>query len=107
PHGALVALGMVSLAGRHRVRERQLELLRAQVGGGDPPGNAAAVRGARIRDHVRRLDRRSGLQRHQLRVTGADADAEQVARAPSVTLASAVTAAAAIALPPRRPWTTR
>ena len=65
-----------------------------------------------IGDDVGLADHARGLDRDQLRIAGAESDAPQ--RAPrclypghSRSLAIALTAAAAIALPPRLPVTTR
>ena len=70
--------------------------------------------GAVVGDHVGRADQPGRLDRHQLGVAGAEPDAVQppcrrlqlVSLIPS-SLAIALRAAAAIALPPRRPCTTR
>ncbi len=61
-----------------------------------------------IRDHGRRFEQTQRFQRDQLRVAGADAECRTDVPASviySASEASALTAAAAIALPPRRPST--
>ena len=50
---------------------------------------------------------RNALRGHQFGVAGPDADADQARGAHSPALASALTAAAVIALPPMRPRTMR
>ena len=82
--------------------------------------NASATLGREVRHDVARADDPPGLEGEQLGIAGADAHAEQMAgrdgRRPgrrfghrhcSVTLARALTAATAIALPPRRPCRVR
>ena len=59
------------------------------------------------RDHVGAVERAHGLERYQLRIAGPDADADETARAHRPGLASALTAAAVMALPPMRPRTIR
>src|SRR5205814_4897789 len=62
---------------------------------------------AEIGEHRRGLQQPRGLERHQFRIAGADPDAVQAAcGAHSISLASALTAAAVMALPPLRPCTT-
>ena len=65
--------------------------------------------GAVVGDDVGRADHPGGLDRHQFRVAGPEPDAPQRSAASALilrSLAIALTAAAAIALPPRRPVTT-
>src|SRR5579862_1661110 len=57
------------------------------------------------RDHVGFAKRARRFQRHQLRIARTDADAQKFSRAHSPALASALTAAAVMALPPMRPRT--
>ena len=112
-HRACVPAGMVGGLGGHRVHEVFLDLPLPQIRFGDAASDAAAVPRAVIGDDVGLRDQPGGLDRHQFRVARAEPDAPQ--RAPptavcvrhSVLLAIALTAAAAIALPPRRPVTTR
>src|SRR5439155_99610 len=95
-------------AGRHRVGQRQLDLVVAQVGRRDAARHPARVARHRVGDHVRGLDDAPRLDGDELGVARPHPDAEEPAGgAHSASLASALTAAAAIALPPRRPWTTR
>src|SRR5580704_6773548 len=63
-------------------------------------------RSGEIRDHAGFAERAHRFQRHQFRIARADADADQLARAHRPALASALTAAAHMALPPMRPRTT-
>src|SRR6185312_4239167 len=74
---------------------------------GDPARDAAAVAGAVVGDDVGRGDDPGRLDRDQFGIPGPEAHAPQRAPAHSFSLAIALTAAAAIALPPRRPLTTR
>ena len=71
----LVAAGMVALLGRDRVDHRELDLVAPEVRGRDAAGDAAAVARHRVRDHDRRLDQAARLERDQLGVARADADA--------------------------------
>src|SRR5579862_1325278 len=57
------------------------------------------------RNHVGFAERACRLERHQLRIARTDADAEKFSRAHNPALASALTAAAVMALPPIRPRT--
>src|SRR5205823_1248209 len=66
---------------------------------------ALALRRAEIGDDRARPEDARRLQGEQLRVAGPYSDAVTAAGAHSSSLASAFTAAAAMALPPRRPWT--
>src|SRR5580693_7249881 len=59
-------------------------------------------------DDIRFRERPNGLQCNEFRIAGPDADADELARparAHSPALASALTAAAVMALPPMRPRT--
>ena len=91
----------------HRVEERQLDM-----GGLEPAVDDRARVAAPPRLGEEGDDRRSGddpgrLDGEQFRVAGSDPDAIETAeRGHSASLASALTAAAAIALPPFRPRTT-
>src|SRR5260370_16338280 len=64
-----------------------------------------------IRDHIGLVQRARCLERHQFRIAGADANADQLAgircanHAHSPGLANALMAAAVMALPPMRPRT--
>src|SRR5579875_2479972 len=114
----LVPTWMLALLGRHGIAERKLKLLGADVGRGGSTSDAATVASGQVGDHSRLLDRAPALDCDQLRIAGTDADANQPTRARpdhrrsaaaahSASHASALTAAEAIALPPRRPRTTR
>ena len=105
-HRPRVAAGMIGGLRGHRVDQVFLDLARAQVGLGDAAGDAASVASAVVGHHGRLADHPGGLDRHQLRVARPQSHAEQGSRhsgAPAIAL----TAAAAMALPPRRPITTR
>ena len=108
-HRAGVPAGMVGGLGGHRVDQVLLDLARPQIRLGDAASDAAPVPRAVIGHDVGLRDQPGRLDRHQLGVARAQPDAEQCARGArhSVLLAIALTAAAAIALPPRRPVTTR
>ena len=108
-HRPRVAAGVVGGLGGHRVDEVLLDLPGPQVRLGDGAGDAAPVPGAVIGHDVGFADHARGLDGDQLRVAGAESDAPQGAPATrhSRSLAIALTAAAAIALPPRLPVTTR
>src|SRR5690242_14454769 len=68
----------------------------------------AAVAGlAEMRDHVGVCEHANRLERHQLGIARPDADRDELAGAHMPGRASALTAAAAIALPPSLPRTTR
>ncbi len=67
---------------------------------------ARVARLGEMGDDFGRLQRGDGVQREQAGIAGADADADEPA-AHSPSLASALTAAAVIALPPIRPRTMR
>src|SRR5690606_9486023 len=92
-----------------------LDLPLAQVRRGDGAGDAAAVAGGVVGDHVRRADQPRRLHRDQLGVARPDAHAVQPSgrppghrsASPASSPATALTAAAVIALPPRRPRTVR
>ena len=58
-----------------------------------------------MRDHVGLAERAHRLECHQFRIARADADANQLSGAHRPALASALTAAAHMALPPMRPRT--
>ncbi|CEZ69320.1 Uncharacterised protein [Mycobacterium tuberculosis] len=103
-----VAAGMIRGLGGHRVDQVLLELTGPQIRFGDAAGDAVTVWGAVIGHHIGLANHPGGLDGHQLRIAGPQPDSPQ--RAPSAhsrSLAIALTAAAAIALPPRRPRTTR
>ena len=109
-HRAGVAAGMIGGLGGHRVDQMLLDLARPQVRLGDAARDAASVPGAVVGDDVGFADHPRRLDRHQFRIAGPEADTPQRALCGvrhSRSLAIALTAAAAIALPPRRPVTTR
>src|ERR1700681_3825425 len=66
----------------------------------------AAIPGlGEMRDDVGLAERAHRLERHQFRIARADADADELPRVHIPALASALTAAAVMALPPMRPRT--
>ncbi|MCY1540427.1 hypothetical protein D9M68_760660 [compost metagenome] len=108
----LVGQRWFQFLGGHRIDQRHALLGFRQVLLDDAEGVAAlALAGLRlgheIAHHGRRLQQAQGLDRDQLRVAGADAQADQPSLAThhSTSVARALTAAAAMALPPRRPRT--
>src|SRR5262249_19760985 len=76
---------------------------------GDDRARVAGVAGlGEMRDHVGLRERAHGFQRYELGIARTDADPDQPGGAAhGPVLASALTAAAAMALPPMRPRTTR
>ncbi len=108
--GPLVAARVVGVLGGHRVDEGFFDLPRPQVRLGDRSRDAPAVAGAVVCDHLGSFDQPGGFDRHQLRIAGAETHAEKRAfavAAHSSSLAIALMAATAMALPPRRPCTTK
>src|SRR5215213_6740299 len=107
-HRTRITAGVVGGFGGDRIHQVLLDLARTQVGLRDAAGDAASVPSAGVCDDIGLRDHPGGLDRHQFRIARPETDAPQ--RAPvthSALLAIALTAAAAIALPPRRPLTTR
>ena len=103
-----VAARMIGRFGGHRVDQVLLDLTGPQVRFGDSAGDAATVAGAVVGHHVGLADYPGGLDGHQFWVARPEPDPPQrPPRRHSASLAIALTAAAAIALPPRRPVTTR
>ena len=90
--------------GRHRIEQRQLDHSGAQVARHRRPRVAAMPGLGEMRHDVGLGQRPHRLQRQELRVARPGADPDQPP-AHSPGLASALTAAAAIALPPIRPAT--
>ena len=91
----------------HRVIERQLDMRGLEPAVDDRARVAAPSRLGEEGDDRRRGDDLGRLDGEQFGIARADPDAIETAkRAHSVSLASALTAAAAIALPPLRPRTT-
>ncbi len=117
---ALVAERRLERLGGDGVDQRQLQLRLVQMRLDDAVGIALLALGDEVGHHRRGAQVAHRFQGQQLRVAGADADAEQAAArgalparcgaslavAHSTSVARALTAAAAIALPPRRPFTT-
>src|ERR1700733_1939201 len=90
----------------HRVIERQLDMRRLQPTVDDRARVAPPSRLGEIGDDGRRRDDLGGLDGGRIGIAGPDPDAIEAAkRTHSTSLASAFTAAAAIALPPLRPRT--
>src|SRR6185312_6100905 len=106
-HRARVTAWMVGGLGGDGVDQVLLDLAGTQVGLGDAARDTAAVPRAVIGDDVSLCDHAGGLDRHQFRVSRPKPDAPECPVGHSALLAIALTAAAAIALPPRRPVTTR
>jgi hypothetical protein len=90
------------------VDERQFHALRTQVRADDGARIAVAAALRKMRDHVGLGERAHGFQRQQFGIAGPGADADKAAFCLHIQrpgLASALTAAAVMALPPRRPRT--
>ena len=107
--GGFVAAGMVGLFRRDGIDHGEFNLPMHELGGDDETGVALAVLCCRVGDDVRLAEDAQRFERHELRVAGAESDAEEAAclhvLTHSISLARALTAAAAMALPPRRPCT--
>src|SRR5699024_12240487 len=103
----LVATGMTRRFARHRVHQRLLDLVLAEVRRRDGTGDTATVPCTVISDHVGRADQPCRFQRHQLGIAGSQPDSVQRCGTHSTSLAIAFSAATAMALPPLRPCTTR
>src|SRR5262249_6091226 len=94
--------------GRHRKRKRQFADAGFEVACGDAPGVSGVTGFGEMRYHVGLLQHAHRLERDQLGIARSNADADELSgRAHMPSLASALTAAAAIALPPIRPSTVR
>src|ERR1700761_4581564 len=107
-HRTGVSAGMIGHLGGPRIKQVLLDLTGPQIRFGDTACDAAPVAGAVIGHLSCFTDRSGGLDGHPLRVAGSQPHPPE--RAPgrhSLLLAIALTAAAAMALPPRRPCTTR
>ncbi|KGC52753.1 hypothetical protein DO65_4952 [Burkholderia pseudomallei] len=91
--------------GRHRVDERQVRLRIGQMPLDDAERVAFLALRDEVRHHGRGLQHAQRLERQQFGVARPDAEPEEAAGLArhSASEASALTAAAAIALPPRRP----
>ena len=97
---------MLRHLGGHGVEQRQFLDARFEMFRGDGAGVACIAGLGEMRDDFGRFERCDGVEGQQSRIAGTDADAyEAAAHIPS--LASALTAAAVMALPPMRPRTTR
>ncbi len=92
---------------RHRIDERYQNLFRRKIVLNDCKGVALLALGGVIGHDRRVFEKAERLQRYQFRVAGADTEAKQSAfcRHYSRSEASALTAAAVMALPPRLPRT--
>ena len=105
--GLVVAMLPVDFGG-DRIDERQLDQVVAEMRAGDGFRVAVGAALGEMRHHVGLLQRAHRLQRHQFGVAGTRADAVEAAFCGSVHrpgLASALMAAAVMALPPMRPRT--
>src|SRR5580692_6472824 len=90
-----------------RIIERQFGDAGAQMGRHDGARMTGISRFGEMRDDVGLAERAHRLERQQFRITRSDTDTDQFSRAHIPALASALTAAAVMALPPMRPRTTR
>src|SRR5262249_55193839 len=93
--------------GRHRIGKRQLHDTGFKMRRRDGARVAAVAGLSEMRHHVGARQRAYGLERHQLGIARPDADRDELAAAHMPARASALTAAAAMALPPSLPRTTR
>ena len=106
-HRAVVTARVVGVSGGDWIDQMLFDLTFAEIRFGDGAGDAATVTCAVIRHHVGFTDNPGRFDSHQFRVTRPQANTEQRSLFHSRSFAIALTAAAAIALPPRRPSTTR
>src|SRR5581483_3334999 len=103
----------LGLLGGERIVERQLGDAVAQMRRRDRAGAADAASLGEMGDHIGSADRADGLERQQFRIARADADAQKLPRSVWLAgvhnpgLASALIAAAVMALPPLRPRTVK
>src|SRR5262245_2661616 len=94
--------------GRHRKRKRQFADAGLEIACGDGPRVAGVAGLGEMYDHVGLFQHAHRLERNQLGIARSNADADEFSgRAHMPALASALTAAAVIALPPIRPSTVR
>src|SRR5580692_7780584 len=103
--GIAVTVAVPRQFGGDGVEQRQFDDVGAQMLRGDGARMTVISRFGKMRDHVSLAERAHRFQRHQFRIARADADADQFSGAHSPALASALTAAAVMALPPMRPRT--
>src|SRR5487761_1369348 len=98
----LVSSGMVRLLCRNRVHHRQLDLAMNQFRANDRTSVALSMSGARIGNDLRLPEHTLRFDRNQFRIAGTETDSEETSAscvcAHSCSLASALTAAAAMAL---------
>src|SRR3546814_476352 len=104
---ALVSAGMINGLGGHGVDEVFFDLSFAHVRRCNSAGDALAVPRGVERNHIGLADDAGSLDGHQFGIAGADTDTPELACTHSTSLAIALTTAAVIALPPRRPRRTR
>lgn len=98
---------LVDLGG-YRIEQRQLDDFGFQMRGDDRAGIAVVAALGEMRQHVGLAQRADGFEGQKFGIAGAGADADEAAfllGAHSPGLASALSAAAVMALPPRRPRT--
>jgi hypothetical protein len=93
--------------GRHGIKQRQLLDSRFEVLARDSAGVARVSGLGEMGGDVGRIERGDGIQREQPGIAGTDADADETPYGHRPSLASALTAAAVMALPPIRPRTMR
>src|SRR5260370_15149085 len=107
----LVSSRMVSLLCRNRVHHRELDLAMNQFRANDRTSVALSMSGAGISDDLSLSEYTLSFDCNQFRVAWTDTDSVETSAscvcAHSSSLASALTAAAAMALPTRRPLTVR
>src|ERR1700722_6083655 len=100
---------MVGGLGRDRIHELFLDLVAPQIGDGDRPRDRTSVARRVVRHHVSGADQPRRLHGNQLGIARTQPDPVQhpARRVHSTSLPIALTPAPVIALPPRRPCTTR
>ena len=104
---AAVSARVIGGLGGYRVDQVLLDLAGPQIRLRNRAGDAAAMACAVECHHIGFADHASRLHGHQFGITGAQAHTPERSSAHSFSLAIAFTAAAAMALPPRRPRTNR
>src|SRR4029077_4989036 len=106
-HGVAVERVVLSDFSGQRIEQRQLFDPRAQLARDGGAGIAAVATLGEVRDDIGFLERAHRLEREELGIAGPDTDPNEPPAAHMSALASALTAAAAMALPPSRPRTIR
>src|SRR5262245_10788139 len=106
-HGVAVERVVLLDFSGQRIEQRQLFDPRPQLARDDGASIAAVAALGEVRDDVGFLERAHRLEREELWIAGPNTDPNEPPAAHISSLASALTAAAAMALPPMRPRTIR